>query len=455
MQRSQPPPDSPRPAPTRAHAGHLSTLVRAIASPAAVRLLPRRSWTWLGIYVAASAALLGAIALLFDLYQAPLRQLIYDYLFPGDWHSTLDLVLERFFLAQQRVVIINAIIAASLVAVTVLLFPLKEWASASFERGAGLTDQPPREHPLIQQAWQEIKLFLLFIAIQGAIFAIGYPPVPILKSVAVGLGYLLIFFTFATDFISPLLQRHRGYYSQILRILARHPLASLSFGALFALPTIAVGRLWVSHPDWSLGVAVALVFGVNLLCMAWAVVAGTWLAAKFLPILPATPRSGVRARAGAWLALLLLLGANGYLYGSILQSAHHKSQLLKCHYEVDFSSFDIEKPSLGEIFNDQVALAVSFDVVIENPTAFDVDVEDSELIVSHREKSVARSLLTALAVPAGQTRTQTIELTLAIDPQTLSWDRALLDLKTWEITLYLDIAPYLRMPVYLLHPRAR
>lgn len=432
----------------------LASWGHALASPAALFRLPRRSWGFLALYLGASALLLGGIGLLLRAHRGDLQALLYAYLFPEGWHGALDLLLEHFFQAQQRVVLINAVITASLVAVTVLLFPVKEWLSASFERHAGLTDQPAREHPLLQQAWQESKLFLLFIAVQGAIFLLGYPPVPALKTSAAVLGYLFLFFTFAVDFVSPVLQRHQGYYSQILRLLARHPLAALGFGAMFALPTIGIGKLWAASPAWSWTWALFLVFGVNVLCIAWAAVAGTWLGARLLPALAGVARAGSRARGIAWAVVLALLAANAYVYGNLALSAHHKSQVLKCGYEIDFGSFDLERPALATLLEDEVTVGVGFDVRIDNPTRFDVDIEDSEVVVEHRGAVVARTRLGALAVPAGQARTQRVDLSLTVDPRSLTLDRGLIDPKTWRITLYIDVTPYLRVPVYLLHPDA-
>lgn len=432
----------------------LAIWAHALASPAALFRLPRKSWGFLALYLGASALLLGGIGLLLRARRGELRDLLYAYLFPEGWHGALDLLLEHFFLTQQRVVLINAVITASLVAVTVLLFPVKEWLSASFERHGRLTREPAREHPLHRQAWQEIKLFLLFIAVQGTIFMLGYPPVPALKTAAAALGYLFLFFTFAVDFVSPVLQRHQGFYSQILRILARHPLAALSFGAIFALPTIAVGKLWAANPEWSWTWALFVVFGVNVLCIAWAAVAGTWLGARLLPGLAGVSRAGPRARGIAWAAVLVLLAANAYVYGNLALSAHHKSQVLKCDYEIDFGSFDFERPALATLLEDEATVGVSFDVHIDNPTGFDVDVEDSELVVEHRSTVVARTRLGALAVPAGQARTRRVSLSLTVEPRSLTLDRSLIDPKSWRVTLYIDVTPHLRVPVYLVHPDA-
>ena len=64
---------------------------------------------------------------------------------------------------------------ASLV-VTMLLFPIKEHVSLVYERDARLVDDPIDELPLWEQGWQEVKLFLGFVAVQGGLLWMGYFP---------------------------------------------------------------------------------------------------------------------------------------------------------------------------------------------------------------------------------------------------------------------------------------
>ena len=169
------------------------------------------------------------------------------------------------------------------------------------------------------------------------------------------------------------------------------------------------------------------------------------------------------------LFLAVLLVAEGYVYGALALSVHHKSQILKCHYSVDLSSIQIERPSwdmwkrqLGDHFDrlaartpedgDDFAVGVSFVVEIENPTAFDVHVEHSEIEIRHRDSELARARIDPIHVAAGTRGRRRVDLALQLNMDDVAWDRDLFAIEAWRITLYVDVAPHLRMPVYLLHP---
>ena len=233
----------------------MRALVAALMSPLALIRLPARAWALLMGYLLACAAVLFGVRAVLVAHQGALEELVLSYLFPESWHFAARMVIERFFAAQEKIVVINLVIASALMAVTVSLFWLKELVSAAFEKDGKLVDKPNEEHPLWEQAWQEIKLLVLFFGVQGSIFWIGYQPSAAFKKTAVVLSYLFLFFTYAIDFVSPIFQRHEGHYSRILKVLAKNGLGALAFGAIFALPTIIAGRIWAHHADWSFSTA--------------------------------------------------------------------------------------------------------------------------------------------------------------------------------------------------------
>lgn len=428
----------------------MNVLVAALLSPLAVLRLPRRAIAYLVAYVAASAAVLYLVRWLLLAYQGELEQIVLDYLFPSSWHFAAEIVIDRYFAAQERVVVINLVIASALMLVTVTLFWLKELVSAAFECDAKLTSAPVSEHPLWEQAWQEVKLLLLFFAVQGSIFWIGYQPSLAWKKTAEVLSYLFLFFTYAIDFLSPLFQRHRGHYSRIIKTLAKNAGASLVFGAIFALPTIVVGRVWEHSPEWTWGRALAILFGANVLTIAWACVAGTWLASRLMDDFDDTRRSLLPSRLLSWVVVLGLVAGNGYAFGAVGLSIHHKSQILKCHYDVVWSSFGFERPSLLDLLADEVELGLHVDVDIENPTSFDVDLEDNRLEIRHRGELVATTSLAPVSVPAKQSRRQTIAFSMKVSPSMIKKGRELFDASAWKMALYLEVAPGFEFPVYLL-----
>ena len=427
----------------------MTSLVQALLSPLALARLPARSWVYLVVYLLLAAGLLFVTAWQLGVHQNDIEGLLLDYLFPDSWHLAASELVGYLFSTQHRAVVINALVTSSLMVVTLTLFPIKEKLSASFESGARLVDEPMREHPLWEQGWQEIKLFLLFVAVQGTIFLIGLLPHPAWRYVAIGSGYLFLWLMFAVDFISPLFQRHEGHYSRVFKTLLRRPLAALVFGAMFSAPVLIVGKLWEADSSWSWNTAIFVLFGVNVVGIVWAAVSGTWLAAKLFPVFARVKRSSGLTRKAATAIVVALLLVNGYIYASLGLAVHHKSQILKCEYDVDFSSIDIDAPGITAMLANRVEMGVSVDVLIRNPTAFDVEIEDNEVVVAHRGEPVARTRIAPVSVPAGASVTQRLAFSLEVKPSVVAKGRELFDREMWQLTLYVDIAPYVRMPIAL------
>jgi len=413
----------------------------ALRAPAAITRLGRRTWLLLALYLSLATAVLGVLVWSVAANRDELRALVLDYLFPESWHYAARFVVDHFFAEQQLAIVINAVIGGSLLLVTVLLFYVKELVSASYETDAKLCDEPIRELPLWMQGWEEAKLFLLFVAVQASIFWIDYYPGAWRRPVALILSYGFLFFMFAIDFLSPVLQRHQGHYSRILKTLFRHPLAALVFGAIFAAPSLIVARLWALNTT--------AVFAANVVSIGWAAVAGTWLGAHLLDDFRATPRSHVATRVVAWVCVLALLSWNGYRYRALVLSVHHKSQILKCDYRVDPSSFGVDTPSWSDLLDDDVTIGVHFDVEIRNPTEFLLEIEDNRLELRHGGEAMGTTRLSPLSVRPGQTVTERVGLSLQLEPSRLAKGLDLLDWDDWELTLYVQVAPRFELPIYL------
>jgi hypothetical protein len=416
-------------------------LAAAVRAPLCVARLPPRTWALLALYAALATGVLGAVAWAVREYEGGLRRLVLSYVLPESWQFAAEYVVDRFFAAQQGIVLTNAIIAGSLALVTVLLFYVKELVSLSYEQGAALTGEPVRELPLWMQAWEEIKLFLLFLAVQGSIFWIGYGAGEWRAIASVTLSYAFLFYMFAIDFLSPVMQRHQGRYSTILKTLARRPVACVTFGAMFAAPTLIAGAVWP--------LSIEAVFAANVASIAWAAVAGTWLGARLMPAFRRTERAGVPMRAVAWLALVGLLAFNGYRFGALTLSVHHKSQILKCDYDVDLGSFGVDAPSLAGLLDDDITVGVHFDVTIHNPTRFDVEIEDNRVELRHDGALMGTTRLSPVKIPAGATVEQTVKLSLDTKLSNLGKGLDLLDPDDWSGTLYVKVAEHFEFPIAL------
>jgi hypothetical protein len=426
----------------------------ALSSPLSLFLMPRRAWLYFCLYLGLSGLVLGLVAWQLVAREGDVRALVLGYFLPAAWHQAAELLIDSVLAQQHRLVLVNALVTTSLMVVTLALFPVKELLSAAFEeRGRLLDGEPVREHPLWLQGWQEVKLVLLFLAVQGTIFWLGWQPHPASKAAAVVLGSLFLWFSFAIDFIAPVFQRHYGHYSQIIKTLARYAPSALCFGAVFCAPVLVVAKLWQMNPSWSWPLTVGLLFSANVVCIAWAAAAGTWLGATLYPAFVAARRSHPITRVATWLAVLALLAANGYAFGALGLSVHHKSQLLKCEYSIDFESFGMDKPSLAALLSDRLEVGVHVDVRIHNGTEYDVIIEDSEVVIEHRGAHLATTRLAPLSAPAGQAVTQTLRFTVEATPSMIARGRELLGGDGWHMTLYVDVTPHLRLPIRLLGER--
>lgn len=425
-----------------------------LEAPFAARRLRWRSGMWLGIYLVAAVLILGLVAAVIVRHREDLVALALDYVLPHDWQFASKLLLDRFFAAQEQAVLTNAALAASLMVVQLTLFPIKEAVSAALERDARLVDEPIDEHPLWFQAWEEIKLFLVVLTAQGTIFWIGYPPDADRRLLATVLSYALLFASVAIDFLSPVLQRHKLRYSSIVKTLLAHPLLTLGFGAMFALPALVAARVAADHPTWSVATQLGVSFGAQVVGVALAAIGGTVVGAALIGDARTRRRSMLPVRAFAWLALVGLLAWNGYRFGTVGRSLHHKSQLLKCDYAVSWASMSTDLPDVRDLTSlwrrDEIAMGVSFEVAITNPTSIDVEIEDNRLEARQRGQLVAHTRLPRLRVPAGSSQTVRVELPLTIKPSQALRLRELFTTEGWSLTLWLRVADGFEFPMYLL-----
>jgi len=133
-------------------------------------------------------------------------------------------------------------------------------------------------------------------------------------------------------------------------------------------------------------------------------------------------------------------------------SLHHKSQILKCHYSVVPGSLHLELPDLTDLWKGKGGLKINLrmDLQIENPTAYDVEIEKNHLEVVHGDTPIASTSITPLRVPAGGRATPHIELPIELNARALEKGRALLDRALWRATLYLQVTDTYELPIQLL-----
>ena len=425
----------------------------AIDAPLAARRLRTRSAAWLATYLVAATVVLGIVAWAIIANHEHVLDLLLDYVLPQEWQFASKLLIQQFFAHQEQAVITNAAIVASLMVVQITLFPVKEMVSLALEEDANLVGEPVEEHPLWFQMWEEIKLFVFLLAAQGTIFWIGYSTDPGRALLATVLSYIVLFASVAADFMSPVLQRHKLRYSSILKSMLSHPLLTFGFGAMFAMPAIIAARIAVDHPTWSFTTQLCVSFGAQVLGIALAAIGGTVAGAPLIADARTRKRSHPAARVLTWVALLGLLGWNSYRFLAVGRSLHHKSQILKCEYTVDWGSFHAETPSALELASalrkNSITIGVAFDVTIHNPTSTLVEIEDNTLEVRQKAQLVAETRLPRLRVAPGTTEKVAIELPLTLKPSQVLRIRDLITTEGWSVTLFVRVADNFTFPIYL------
>ena len=420
----------------------------ALLGPSMLFRLGRGGWIALGIYVSLAAVVMAVTGATLLAHREDVRGLILSYLFPSGWHGAADVLVDAFLVNQTRAVLINASIGGAMVLMSALLFPVKEWVSSTIEGEARLDAEAPHEFPLWFQALEEVKLLVFFLTAQMTIFWVGYPPDPSRRHVATALSYLYLLSTFGIDFISPTLQRHRQRYSVILKVLLRNLPATLSFGALFVIPVVWVGKLVIARTDISTEAAMTALLGANVVAVSWGIAAGTWVGAQLLPEARHTQPAGRWPRITSWVILLSAFGANAYAYGAMGVSVHHKSQILKCEYRVDWGTIEIDRPGLAHLLGGEIRTGLHFDLTIHNPTPYPVVLEDNRLELVHDRSPLAVTRLSPMGLKAGGTQTQRVDLQLELNAFALLKGRDLLR-DHYSVTLYVKVAPGIELPVYL------
>ncbi len=405
----------------------------------ALRFIRKSSALWMSLYLLLAMVLFALVSWQVFTHEQAIKQLLLDYLFPQSWQGISEKILSYFYEQQAKVVIGNMILGASLVVASIFLFPIKEQFSAKFELDAGYQNGIKEEFPLWEQGLEEARLLILYLSAQSLILWIGYYPWPVTQWLSIGLSYLFLFFTFGIDFIAPTLQRHKLHYAKILKALAKRPVLVLSFGALFSSPVVLLSLWLFQQPELSLVEVSATLFLVNIVFLTLAIPAGTHVASHIIQQVRDCQLPTAKAIRSAYGLTILALVVTASLHLVLFKSVHHKTQLLKAEYSIDWGSFKLDSPSLAQLFATKSLSKLSFDLEIYNPTEFDIVIENAQLFVEKAELQVAQLDLDGFAVAAGQRKTITVKLDSRADFSSLN-DFATL-LEDWYIQLHVDIWP--------------
>ena len=412
------------------------SLFEAIAS---LRFFNRKALSWGVIYSLATIVIFGLFVWFLFNYQDPIKAALLDYLFPKSWQSLSEQLANFLFESQTKIVLGNMILSGSLVLASITLFPVKEKYSSEFEKTLKHNNGQTSEFPLYMQALEEVKLFLLYLTAQSVILWIGYYPFVWTTIISNTLSFVFLFATFGLDFIAPTLQRHRVTYSLMIKFLLKHPLIALSFGTLFSLPLVLISPYIFSIPELSFIEITGFLLFLNIIFLVLAVPAGTFIASKLLPEVRQTEPAKRRNVRASYVMMTVLLLSTLFLHSQLVVSLHHKSQLLKAEYDLDWSSISFDLPSFSELSSGKALSNFSMDIVINNPTQFDIIIEPSELYIEQKENLIAKLNINGFALASGESKRITLNMDSDSDLSKLSEFGELT--KDWNIDMYIDIWP--------------
>ncbi|MCA9547085.1 MAG: hypothetical protein KC613_21935, partial [Myxococcales bacterium] len=361
----------------------------------------------LALYLAAVAAVFAALGWAVAAHQGELLDAALRFVLPEGWVPTAQ-VFAQGYVRDHLPAVINLWVSLIAVVVPAVTFPLKEIASARYERSAragtaGWTPPPPQP-PLMKQVVEEALLLVVFLAL--ALGALRVSVTPGLAKLGGALTWVVLSVSFAVDFLGPTLVRHHVSPTDVYRTLGlRRPLHSLVFGAAWALPIWGMGK---ALPHLSPTVGFAALAAVNLGVFAGALLSGTLAGSRMVSAAKALRPS--RFKGLGWAALLGLLLYNGAYFGGAVRAAWHATPVLKCTWRPVLSSVDWALPGLTD-----PSLRLRFDVEIHNPTGRTAQVGDNTVTLYHKGEAVTATRIPPFEVAPGARVTRPIAL--AVRPQ--------------------------------------
>jgi len=422
-----------------------------IEAPKAILRVPSKCWVVACFYVAACSLICLAVSVLLVSNEGQLWDSFLHTMFPDDWHFVVRKLGYFFFESQSTQVLINMAVAGSVLLVSILLFPIKEKLSYTYESQGKLSEDEVDPLPLHLEAWEETKLVCLYAAMMMSIFWVGYHPDPWRKDLAAFLSTCLVALTFAIDFISPTLFRHRMRYTTVFKTLFLHPVATLGFGFLFATPPLLAGWLLDQFGVTSWDVILGVLFAAEVVAIVWACIGGTWLAAKMWPQVRTISKPWWGFQLGYWTVLLGILFWNVSAFWAVGQSLYAKTPLFKSRYSVVEGSLDWRGVGLRELWKGEISTGFSLDVSIENPTDTDLVIEKNRIVIEHKNDYLAQTRFQPFEVPAGSTRVQNlgVDVDMPADWKTPGRLAKFLNPDDLHITLYVEVRKGMDFPIYL------
>lgn len=443
-----------RSGPGRASASILRQVQVALwTAPGVLARMSGRSWALFFLYLVLCGGLLGLLVVLFDSQEKNLQRAAMSFLFPEEWHGLIDFLLAFVVKSQAQQVLVNVILFVTMTLVSLVFFWSKELLSQSIERDRQNQGDPHadpsrwRDNAIWWEGLEEIKWTLFSTALMLVVLWVGHDVAPWRKTLATVLSYLVLFFSTAVNFMAPPLQRRQKQYGQILAAMARRPVLTMVYGAAMALPQV-LGLHLLGAADVPVSVALIAIFAVNVVFIAWSAASGTVAGLYLSELADAARPWPLWSRAILWVGTLGVLVFATWVAINLGVAIKDKSQILKCHYTVDWASVEVDKPGLGGLLKGEVEVGVSFEVEIDNPTELPVRIENNRLVAEDDGKVVAEGRLAPFEVPAGGKSRNRVGMNVKVRAGALL-EGASLNPAAWGLVLYIQLTDDLEFPIPL------
>jgi hypothetical protein len=362
--------------------------------------------------------------------------------------------MKTTFAAQSRALLVNMAVSGGLLVVSLTLFPVKEKLSAVFERDADLCDEVMTPLPLWVEAIEEVKWILIYLTCAAALFWLGYYPGELRDTLALFGSYILLFVTFAVDFISPILFRHQQRYGEICKVLLRRPLTTLAFGATFAAAPILASNLFLHNggelvAGWPIWVPILVVLSVEVVAIVWACIGGTLFGSGLVDEARACAPPHRLVPVTVWCTVFLVLFSLSRLFGGAAVSLYDHARLLRCEFSVEWSSVRPIMPSVSSLLSGEVDTGVEFNVDIHNPTDGHVRFDRGRVALLHNEVVIGEGELPRIELTAGESQRRRVEVDVLVELLELWRAEDLLDMDSWAAVVYLQLADGSEFPIFL------
>jgi len=367
---------------------------------------------WFIVYILAALLVLAGLLNLGIHLGPKVEAYLLQKFIPAEWHSTAQDLTHRLYVEELTTLTVTTSFGLGIISIGLLLFPLKEKLSHTYEREHFPHLKAHSSPSLWRQGLEELKLASLYLILQSlSLYLIiqGKPHWATLGS-ALSIGYLILAMTL--DHTAPIFHRRGGQIHRILWILIRHaPLRSLLIGTACIGPVIILEKNLPPHLPATLSITLLVV--TEVLGMAIATILGCHLGAKLIekkPTLAEEPAPKpwtlsyriITLTLTIWMAIFYAWWTKGALTHAPLIRAKYRIQPTKTTVQIRDTNVHLSIP-----------------VEITNRTTTTIAPTELHFQYQHPDHPKTEATLTGPTILGGQSDTLALEIALPLTEETL------------------------------------